>query len=407
MQVSLLHLTKEEEMALNGEFGEGTRVATELLVAIGDAFDAERMIPVTRAHAASSGQEGDLYFVEMLAKGGAYCTIPTTTNPIADFEFFQKIINIAHEHEEASVAWRVKNHYRKIGAIMSQSCVPYLAENIPQYGEHVAFSESSATPYVNSVIGALTNRESIQTALAAGIVGKTPEYGLHLKENRKGTVLVQVEAKLKNGYDYSLLGEHVGKRIGYGIPVFLGIENRPTIDRYINLCAMMNVTGAIPMFHVPGFTVEAKTVEQAFAGDVPHDKIVVTNQELRLAHEELQTAKGDVDVVILGCPHYTLDQIGEVARLMEGRKVRQGITFWINTSATTKILAERAGYVNIVEQAGGYMVADTCIDMFCWNHLKGKTGITDSPKCAYYRRFGPVRVASVAECIEASTERAA
>ncbi len=147
----------------------------DLLVAIGEAFDAERMIPISRAHAAASGQEGDLFFVEILAKGGAKCKITTTTNPIADFDQFQKLINIADEHEEASVAWKTKQYYKQIGAVMSWSCIPYLAENIPEYGEHVAFSESSATPYVNSVIGGLTNRESIQTALAAGVIGATPE----------------------------------------------------------------------------------------------------------------------------------------------------------------------------------------------------------------------------------------
>jgi predicted aconitase len=400
-----LHLTNEEERILKGERGEGAQKAMELLVAIGEAFDAETMIPVTRAHAASSGQEGDLYFVEMLAKGGAFCKIPTTTNPIADFEYFQKIINIADEHEEASVAWKTKNYYRQIGAIMSQSCIPYLAENIPEYGEHVAFSESSATPYVNSVIGALTNRESIQTALAAGIIGETPEFGLHLKENRKGTVLVKVEANLKDGYSYSLLGQYVGKKIGYGIPVFTGIARRPTIDQYINLCAMTNTTGAIPMFHVPGFTAEAKTVEEAFGGNVPEDKITVTDQELQQTQMELQTATGDIDTVILGCPHYNLDQMAELARLLKGKKVRDDVSFWVNTSATTKLLAERTGYVGIIEESGAHVVVDTCIDMFCWNNLKGKTGMTDSPKCAYYKRFGPVKVDNVEECVVASLEK--
>ena len=390
---------------LKGEYGEGTQNAMELLVAMGEAFDAERMIPVARAHAASSGQEGDLYFVEMLARGGAFCKIPTTTNPIADFEYFQKVINLADEHGEASVAWKTKNYYRQIGAIMSQSCIPYLAENIPQYGEHVAFSESSATPYVNSVIGALTNRESIQTALAAGVIGETPEYGLHLKENRKGTVLVKVEANLKDGYSYSLLGQYIGKKVVYAIPVLVGIPKRPTIDHYINLCAMMNVTGAIPMFHIPGITVEAKTEEEAFAGNTPKDKITVTDHELRQTHEELQTATGAIDAVILGCPHYNLDQMAELAKLLKGKKLRDSVSFCVNTSATTKLLAERVDYVSVIEESGAHVIVDTCVDMFCWNNLRGKTGMTDSPKCAYYRRFGPVRVGTVEECVAASVEK--
>ena len=400
-----MHLTNDEEKILKGDLGEGEQKAMELLVAIREAFDAKRMIPVTRAHAASSGQEGDLFFVEILAKGNAVCKVPTTTNPVVDFEYFQKIINIADEHEEASVAWRTKEYYRRIGAIMSQSCIPYLAENIPEYGEHVAFSESSATPYVNSVIGALTNRESIQTALAAGVIGETPEFGLHLHENRVGTILVSVEANLNDGYSYSLLGQYVGKKIKYGIPVLVGITKRPTIDQYVNFCAMTNTSGAIPMFHIPGFTAEAKTVEEAFGGNTQHEKIVVTDRELRETEEELQTATGDIEAVILGCPHYNLDQMSQLAHLLKGKKVRDGISFWVNTAATTKLLAEKTGYVQTIEESGAHVVVDTCIDMFCWNNLKGKTGMTDSPKCAYYRRFGPVKVGNMQDCVAAALRK--
>jgi hypothetical protein len=401
-----VHLTREDEQILKGEQGAGKQAALELLVAIGEAFDAPRMIPVNRAHAASSGQEGDLYFVEILAKGGATCKVTTTTNPIADFDYFQQIMNIAEEHDEASIAWKTKNYYKQIGAVMSQSCIPYLAENIPEYGEHVAFSESSATPYVNSVIGGLTNRESIQTALAAGVLGETPEYGMHLKENRKGTVLVKVEANLKDGYSYSLLGQYVGKKIASGIPVFTGIPKGPRIDQYINLCAMLNVTGAIPMFHIPGMTAGATTEEEAFAGNIPKDKIIVTDHELLKTQEELETATGPIDTVILGCPHYNLDQLAELAGLMKGKKLRDGVSFWVNTSATTKLLAERTGYVSVIEETGAHVVTDTCIDMFCWNNLREKTGMTDSPKCAYYRRFGPVKMGTMEECVAASMKGA-
>src|SRR4030066_1210468 len=210
-----MHLTREEEQMLNGEFGAGTQKALELLVAIGDAYDAEKMVPITRAHAASSGQEGDLYFVELLANGGARCRVPTSTNPVYDIKYFDSLFEVPKD--EGGVAHKVMEAYEKVGAILSWSCTPYMAENIPLYGETVAFSESSATPYVNSVIGAKTNREAAQSALAAGIIGKTPKYGLHIKENRRGTHLVKVEPLLKDEFDYTLLGYYVGNRMGYGI----------------------------------------------------------------------------------------------------------------------------------------------------------------------------------------------
>jgi len=386
---------------LAGELGEGTQKAFELLVAIGDAYDAERMIPVSRAHAASSGQEGDLYFVELLADGGARCRMPTSTNPVYDIPYFHRQFEGIPEGE-ADVARRVMEAYKRVGAILSWSCIPYLAENIPLYGETVAFSESSATPYVNSVIGARTNREAAQSALASGVVGKTPLYGLQIKENRKGTHLIKVEAALKDEFDYTLLGYYVGKRIGYGIPVLTGISGQPNTEELINFCAMSNVSGAISMFYMPGFTVEASTVEEAFQGDVPEDKITVTDNELKQACEELQTASGKIDFVMLGCPHYTLKQVGEVARLLQSKKLHAGVSLWVCTSATTKTLADKTGYVDAIEKAGGHVVVDTCIDEPCWIAYRDKIGMTDSPKCAYYRRFKEVRVARLEDCVKAA-----
>jgi len=397
-----MHLTKEEERILHGEFGEGTQRALELLVAIGDAYDAEKMVPISRAHAASSGQEGDLYFVELLANGGARCKVPTSTNPVYDIEYFHNLFEVPKD--EAEVARRVMEAYKRVGAILSWSCIPYMAENIPLYGETVAFSESSATPYVNSVIGARTNREAAQSALAAGVIGETPKYGLHIKENRKGMCLVKVEATLKDEFDYTLLGYYVGKRIGYGIPVLTGISRHPNTEELINFCAMSNTSGAISMFYMPGFTVEASTVEEAFQGDTPEDKIRVTDHELKQVYEELQTTRGKINFVMLGCPHYTLRQVEEVARLLDGKKIHRGVSFWVCTSATTKVLAERIGYVDIIEDAGGHVVVDTCIDEPCWMVYKDKVGMTDSPKCAYYRRFKEVRVARLQDCVETAVK---
>jgi len=398
-----MHLTKEEEQMLNGERGAGTQKAMELLLAIGDAYDAERMIPVSRAHAASSGQEGDLYFVELLADGGARCRVPTSTNPVYDIGYFHGFFdNIPRD--EAEVARRVMEAYKRVGAMLTWSCVPYLSENIPLYGETVAFSESSATPYVNSVIGARTNREAAQSALAAGVIGKTPEYGLHIKENRRGTVLVDVEASLKDEFDYSLLGYCVGKAVGYGIPVLTGIVKRPSTEELINFCAMSNTSGAVSMFYMPGHTVEASTIQQAFQGDVPEEMITVTDKELKTVVEELQTASGRIDFVQLGCPHYTLRQVGEVAGLLSGKRVHKDVSFWVCTSATTKMLADRVGYTRAIEEAGGHVVVDTCVDEPCWFAYKDKVGVTDSPKCAYYRRFKDVKVLRLRDCVEAAVE---
>ena len=323
-----MHLTKGEERILKGESGTGTQNAMEMLVAIGDAYDAEKMVPITRAHAAASGQEGDLYWAELLADGGAKCQVPTSTNPVYDLKYFHSMFKDIPK-DEAEVARRVMQAYRKLGAIVSWSCVPYLCENIPLPGETVAFSESSATPYVNSVIGAYTNREAAQSALAAGVIGKVPKYGLLIKENRKATFLVDVKASLEDEFDYTLLGYLVGKIVGYGIPALTGITRLPSTEELINFCAMSNTSGAISMFYMPGYTVEASTVKEAFQGDMPKEKVTVTDRELKTVQEELQTTSGKIDFVQLGCPHYTLKQIADVARLLEGKKIHDGITFGV------------------------------------------------------------------------------
>jgi predicted aconitase len=213
-----------------------------------------------------------------------------------------------------------------------------------------------------------------------------------------------VEATLKDEFDYTLLGYFVGKRISYGIPVLTGISRHPNTEELINFCAMSNVPGAISMFYIPGFTVEASTVEEAFQGDKPKDKITVTDHELRQVYKELQTTSGKIDFVMLGCPHYTLKQVQEVASLLEGKKIHDGVSFWVCTSATTKILAERIGNVDVIERAGGHVVVDTCIDEPCWIVYKNKVGMTDSPKCAYYRRFKDAIVARLEDCVEAAVK---
>jgi predicted aconitase len=238
--------------------------------------------------------------------------------------------------------------------------------------------------------------------LAAGIIGKTPKYGLHIKENRKGTTLIDVKASLRDEFDYTLLGYYIGKAIGYGIPVLTGIPRPPSTEELINFCAMSNTSGAISMFYIPGHTVEASTVKEAFHGDTPKEKITVTDTDLREVCEQLQTTGEKADFVQLGCPHYTLKQIAKVAELLAGKRMRRGMSFWVCTSATTKVLADKIGYTRTIEKAGGHLVVDTCIDEPCWIAYKQKVGMTDSPKGAYYRRFKEVRLARLQDCAEAA-----
>jgi len=397
-------LTDEEKRMLDGEHGKGVMKAMELLVALGETFDAEKLIPITRAHVALSGQEGDTYWCGLLADGGARCKVPPTTNPAWDVKNLRKRYEVTDS--ELELVLRTVDVYRRIGAQLTFCCTPGLATNVPHFGEHVAFSESSATPYVNSVLGARSNRESSVSALAAAVVGKTPYYGLHLEENRKGQFLVEVEAPIEEPYDWGILGWYVGRFCGNRVPVFKfrNLRNRPSPEALLYLGAELNTSGAVPMYHIVELTPEAQNIQAAFGGRAPEAELSVTLKDLKEQQEAISEKAGPINLVMLGCPHYSYRQIREVERLMAGRHVREGVAFWILTSFDALELANRSGEMERLAALGVDLVADTCIDEPCWKRFEGGLGVTDSPKCAYYRerRGQPFVIRRLSECIEAA-----
>ena len=376
-----MYLTDEEQKMLNGDYGEGTQLAMKILVAIGEAYDAPKMVPVSRTHVALSNQEADLWFAEKLVNGGAKCRVRPTVNPSFNLKQFQQITTIDKEDEET--VKRTHAAYNKLGAIMTYNCTPYLEKNIPYFGEVISFSESSATPFVNSVYGARTNRESAQSALCSAITGVTPYYGFLLKENRAGQVLVHVEADMDDDFAYQMLGYFAPQKIGFDIPVFEGIHN-PSKEALMNLGAQLNTGGNVALYHILGFTPEALTMEDAFQGKKPTKEVTITNADLKAMREEISDASGKIDFALYGCPHLTIDQISTIADLVNGKKL--AVPLFIMTSSLTRSLTKKMGYMDIIRAAGGEIVEDTCMDQPCWKFLYGKKGITDSPKCAYYTK---------------------
>lgn len=376
-----MKLTGEEQAMLNGEFGTGVQLAMKIQVAVGEAYDAPYMVPVTRTHVALSNQEADLWFAEKLVAGGAKCRVRPTVNPSFNLEQFRCITEIEKEDEE--IVKRTHEAYNSLGAIMTYNCTPYLEKNVPRYGEICAFSESSATPYINSVYGAKTNREAAQSALCAAVTGVVPYYGYLLKENRRAEVLVHVRADMKDDFDYQLLGYFAPKKIGFKLPCFEGLKN-PSKESLMNLGAQLNTGGNVAMYHIAGFTPEAPTVEAAFGGNEIKDEVIITNDDLREMQQLLTDPYGKIDFALFGCPHFTIDQITQVAEILKGRHL--SVPLFIMTSGLSLDLSKKMGYYDIIKSAGGEIVSDTCMDQPCWKFLYGKKGITDSPKCAYYTR---------------------
>jgi predicted aconitase len=372
-----MYLTNAEERILSGEDGEVLERMFRLLVRLGEIYGADRMIPVNSSQVAgvsykSIGDPG-VEFLEDYASKNAKVKIVTFLNPAGmDIEDWQKL-NIPPSFAEKQL--RITDAFRKMGIVVSATCTPYLAGNLPRFREHIAWSESSAIAFSNSVIGARTNREGGPSALAAALCGVTPNYGLHLDENRRPQMLVEVDAKLEDSADFGALGYIVGKQVKNRIPYFKGIKDADT-DQLKALGAAMAASGAVALYHVEGMTPEAHLMETKAL-----EKLSVSDKDVNETFSKLSTGK-EPDIVILGCPHSSLKEIMMVSRKLDGKKLKKPL--WICTSRMVKEAANRMGFTRTVEAAGGNVVADTCMVVSPIEDMGYKTTAVNSGKAANY-----------------------
>lgn len=396
-----MKLTQEQQDMRDGKHGPGVALAMKVQYAIGECFDAPYMVPITNAHVALSNQESDLWFAEKMVALGAKTRIHPTVNPGFCLPYFKAKGTVTDDY--AAHMQRTHDAHKALGCRLTYNCTPYMASNIPMPGEIVAFSESSATPYVNSVWSARSNRESAQSAMCAAITGFVPYYGLLLDENRKGTILVEVKAKMTSDFSYNLLG-YMGKKIGAGIPVFVGLPEYVSPEAHRNLGAELNTSGAYGMYHIVGVTPEAPTLEAAFGGKDPVRTVVITEEDLERVLETEISDPGDrkIDFALFGCPHSSVAEVEYITSLVAGKKL--AVPLWIMTSALTKSTCEQMGLLDTLRAAGGDVVEDTCSDQPCWHFLAGKVGVTESPKCAYYPRKRGLQfvIRDMKTCIEAA-----
>ena len=377
-----MKLTHEENQMLEGLEGEAVRKAMEILVAIGTIYGADRLLPVASVQIAGVSYdnlgEAGLEFLAEMASTDAKVKVLTTLNPAGmDIENWQ-ILGI--EAEFAENQRRVIEAYTKMGIVPTCSCTPYLFGNVPHYGEHIAWAESSAVCYANSVLGARTNREGGPSALAAALTGKTPNYGFHLVENRQPTLTVEVQVSLKGTHDFGKLGIALGKFIESrkikAIPYICGIPGA-SLEELKSFCASIATYGGLALFHMQGITPESALFQ------APADSMTITPVELEAADDFLNMPSSveQVDFVSLGCPHLTLQEIGRVAERLKGKKVRK--TFWITTARPTKRIADEMGYTAIIEEAGAVFATDTCCVVA---PIQGRFKVmaTDSAKACYY-----------------------
>ncbi|MFQ6096067.1 MAG: aconitase X catalytic domain-containing protein, partial [Candidatus Bathyarchaeia archaeon] len=382
-----MYLTKDEEQILDGEFGYASQVAMRILVALGDVFEADALIPVESAHISGVSHKtlGEaVEFLEELEKEGARVRVHSTINPCGlDLEKWAEM-PVSRSLYEAQL--RIVKLYSSMGIDPALTCTPYYLKRVRK-GAHLAWSESSAISYANSLLGARTNREGGPSALAAALIGKTPRYGLHLDENRKGDYLVDVHATLKSAADYGALGILVGRVPGMRVPVFRGLGKCPR-GWLKSLGAGMAATGAVPLYHVMGVTPEWLSEGESggfWREGKPEEATVVEEEQLKDACATLTTSRIDVpDLAFIGCPHCSVSEIQQVARLMEGRRMKKDVRFWLCASRRVESLARRKGLIAKLEAAGVEVYCDTCIIVTWLKEAGVDSIITNSGKAAYY-----------------------
>jgi hypothetical protein len=353
-----MQLTKYEEDMYNGEYGEGKAECMEILVSLGKIYDAQKMIPITSAQVSGVSYKtiGDagLDFVVDLGKK-ADVTLETMLNPAGvDIENWKEL-GFSEEFTKKQID--IIKGYESIGVMSTCTCTPYLIGNTPLLNEHVAWSESSAVCYVNSVIGARTNREGGPSALLAAIVGRTPYYGNHIPENRLAHMISDVNYDFTNEAQIGALGYYVGQIVNDKNPYFK-LNNNPGRNNLKLLGAALASSGAVSIYHAEDITPEANIVNKDESFD-ELEKIDIDADIINDTIDNLSTTDKTPDLVCLGCPHASITEIQKVAELVKGKNLNKDL--WICTSKAIKSIAKQCGYLDIIESAGGKIVSDTCM----------------------------------------------
>jgi predicted aconitase len=407
----MVELTDADKRILDGEHGEVKRKALELLLTLARIYDADSLVPVASAHINGASVmaigEAGVGFVEEMANDGASIVIPATTNP-KSLALADKDVGL--DPAQATAQKRLSAALHKMGAQVCSSCTPYLVGNVPAQGQSIAWAESSAIVYANSVLGARSNREGGPTAIASAILGKTIRTGYHLDENRAGTLLVQVRKPLSGTTAYGTLGYFVGGIAKDGVPVFEGLPPSVTADELKMLSAALATAGSVAMFHIVGVTPEAQTREHAFRGRKPPSVLEYGNLEEAAGVSALTRSGSDkTEWVTLGCPHFSVSEFAHAASLLAGQKISSEVMLWINSSAPVASQAAQLGYIKVIEEAGGEIVCETCPVHIAGRVFARRQNITNlttnSAKMAHYA-FGQLglypRYGTIDECIRAA-----
>jgi hypothetical protein len=407
----MLKLSNQDQAMLTGEHGPATKMAMTIIVRMAQFHRAERLLDIEQAHIDSAIYMGPagLEFAERLAGLGARVRVPATLNVSAVDE---------HHWQEWAVppvwaeqAQRQMAAYAEMGCRPTWTCAPYQVDLIPKFGQQLAWGESNAIVFANSVIGARTERYPDLLDICAAITGRVPAVGLHLTENRAGQVLMPLvevpEILQQDDSFYPVLGHLLGKIARDRIPVVTGLTAQPTEDQLKALGAASASSGTVALFHLVGVTPEAPSQAAAFQGREPKEIYPITVERLRAARRELTTATiGEaLDLVILGSPHFSLAEFKQLAPLVAGKQKHDRVKFLVTSSRAMAMLAQKAGLLEPLQQFGAQLTVDTCILASPMLPPEIKRLMTNSAKYAYYAPGmlnTEITFGSLADCVESA-----
>lgn len=408
----MLTLTGADRAMLDGERGPATQLAMSILVRMADVYGADALMDISQAHIDSTIYLGDatLEFAERLVSLGAKVVVPTSLNVSGVDECGWK--DWAVSPEWAAKAARQMLAYERMGAVPTWTCAPYQTHMRPKFGQQIAWGESNAIAFANSVIGARTERYPDLLDICCAITGRVPAIGLHLTAHRAGEILLDLSgvpaALQQDDQFFAVLGHLVGKLAGDSIPVIDGVVVSPAEDQLKAFAAAAASSGRVALFHMVGVTPEAPTLDAAFQGRAPGQTIHVSIADLRAARAELTTADGrELDMVILGSPHFSLAEFSLLAPLLEGHHAHPRVRFLITSSRLMKEHAAEKGVLAPVLAFGAEITLDTCILASPMLPPEIKTLMTNSAKYAYYAPSllnTRVTFGSLADCVRSAIE---
>jgi len=419
----MVALSDAERAMVDGEQGPAVQKAMDLLIRYADALGAEDFV-VTNNVAGVPGSSPKWVKDYYAEDGGDYRAVFSRFDLDSDEVVDIPRMNAFSCHLQGGMdpsLWREQGMSEEAFANFAQdeaetaahgvqilkTCTPYIAGNVPVMGEHCAWMESSAVVFCNSVIGGRTNCEGRESTSAAMLAKRIPNWGFHRDEFRKGQHLVDVQVPVEDIFDWGMLGYFVGGAVEETIPVIEGPIADASLIRHKHFGAAAASSGGVEMYHMVGITPEAPSREAAFGGDARGERFVYGAAERARVYETLNSVgqSTDVDYVMLGCPHYSIEQIAEAARLLEGRKVHENSALWIFTSRAVKATAEANGYVEAIRKAGALLMTDTCSAISQAVPKGTKVAALDSAKQVHYL---PAMMGiegwygTTAECIDAA-----